>query len=902
MKILNIKTVLGPNVYHHSPVIIMRLDLGVWTEVASNQVPGFLDKLIRLMPGLNQHTCSLGEDGGFVERLRRGTYPAHIIEHIALEFSQLCGIGVSYGKTRYAGKFGYYDVVTRFENEEGMKQALRSAFEMLQCLFNNKEFNLRNAVAEIRKIIMETRLGPSAEAILQAAKKRNIPVRRIGGESLIQMGWGKHRRRVQTAVSNMTNLIAVDLVQDKFLTKQMLKENGIPVPEGFVVTEESDLEKIPSEFNGPFALKPLDGHHGNGVTLHLKSKQELLRAFHASRIFSSKALLEEMCPGKDYRVLVVNGRFVAAAERKPPLVFGDGESSILKLIEQINQDPRRGEGHGSSLTVITIDENLLETLNRQGMDLQSVPTAGKSVMLRENANLSSGGTSKDVTDEVHVDVRHLCERIARIVDLDICGIDMIHHNISEPVTEDCKIIEVNAGPGLRMHLAPAEGEARNIADEIIRMLYPEPSQGRIPIVSVTGTNGKTTTARLLGKILSRQYKNVGMTTSDGVWMGDTKILEGDTTGPQSCLTVLSDPLVEAAVFEVARGGILRGGLAYDWSDVSVVTNIRPDHIGQDGIEDLDDIVWIKSLVAERVKPGGTLILNADDKESCALKDNARVLKFPKKIILFSLNATNLFLNSHLRTNGDACWFDREWIYLKLNGNVNRVIKASEVPCTMGGRADFQISNVLAVVAAASAMGISLEDIQKGLKEFHPAKENLGRLNIYKVGRGYLIVDYGHNPDAVSAIGEFLRGWRGFKKTAIFGLPGDRADHLIERSGLKVSEYFDRLVLRDDFDLRGRQPGEVPQMLQQIIRSNNPEVQCDIILEENQAIETVLDHIAPDEIVVLFYDVLEPVMKVIRQYDPVPIDALPVQPSATATGFDHSRGDEIRELLNKDLNQ
>jgi cyanophycin synthetase len=892
MKILGLRTINGPNVYHSQPVLVMKVDLGTWTDIGSHELPNFTSKLLSLLPGLNQHTCSPGYIGGFRERLERGTYMAHIIEHVAIELSGLAEMPVNYGKTRYAGDPGQYNIVVRFLNEEGMKACLRSAFQLVNSILLQRGFELHEALTEINKIVSRTALGPSGKALYEAAVRRNIPVRRLTQNSLLQLGYGKYRRRLQAAVSDQTGLIASELVQDKDATKSMLAENGIAVPEGEVIRTDLELRSAMQTVRGPYAVKPCDGHHGQGVSLNLRTEAEVAKAFYIAKEFAPEVIIEEMCIGKDFRVLVIGGKFSAASERIPPAVTGDGISTIRQLIDRMNRDPKRGEGHSCVLTQITVDELLLENLRKQNLQMESVPVQGQKIILKENANLSSGGTAVDVTSEVHSEIRSVCERISRIVDLDICGIDVIAQSLSVPLAHShMKVIEVNAGPGLRMHLAPSTGAARNVADDILQMLYPEGSPSRIPIAAVTGTNGKTTTVRLMHKILS-QSSCVGLTTSDGVFIGNDQIQTGDTTGPHSARMVLADPAVEKAVLEVARGGLLRGGLAYDWSDVGVITNIRPDHIGQDGIEDIEDLVWIKSLVAERVRENGVLVLNADDEQSLKIRSRPNIQKIPRKFILYSISEKNQELNSHLQKGGDGCWLKDGWIYVQENKTARRLMAVQELSFTMAGLAQFQVSNALAAVAASRSMGASWDQIVSGMRNFASTSENRGRLNLYQVGEGYLILDYGHNPDAITAMGEMLAQWKGYLKTAVFGLPGDRADHILEMSAEKVAQYFDHLILRDDLDLRGREPGEIPQLVATFVQEKFPQVRCRKILDEHEALKCALDQLQKNEIVVVFYDEFPAVMQVLRQYDPVPISMIPFRDLSASSNSEELFEEEI----------
>lgn len=875
MKVVSIRTNNGPSVYHSRPTLVMTLDLQEWADIPSNEVPDFIENLLKMLPGLSQHTCSPGYVGGFVERLKRGTYMGHIVEHIAIELSNLSGHEISYGKTRYAGQPGLYEVVTRFKNEEGMQECMRQAVSIAKAAVFSETIEIQEIIIQVKKIISETALGPSGQALVDAALKKGIPFRRLGEHSLIQLGYGKNIRRVQAAVSSKTSNIAVEIAQDKFFTKQLLSENFLPVPEGLIIKSISELESAMQQIAAPYAIKPVDGNHGNGVALNLISKEEVARAFQFAQSFSRNVLIEEMCTGKDYRILVIDGVLAAAAERLPPFVVGDGTKTILQLIEKLNLDPRRGEGHMNTLTKIDIDETLLSVINKSNLSLEHILNTGEKIILRENANLSSGGTATDVTDQVHPDIKILCERAARVVGLDICGLDLIHSDISHAPGSSAKIIEVNAGPGLRMHLAPNEGKARPVGERIIDMLYPTKESARIPIVAVTGTNGKTTTVRMIHKVLSSLNACcVGLTTTDGIWIGGKKIFTGDTTGPKSSQLVLSDPTVGTAVLEVARGGLLRGGLAYDWSDVAVVTNISPDHIGQNGIDDLEDLLWIKSLVAERVKENGTVVLNADDELTLSIQDNPRVLRQNPKFFLFSKNEINAVLQNHISAGGSACWIENSWIMVRHNGATQHIAQVHNIPATMGGLAEFQIYNVLASIAACAALGTEPKKAIEVLKTFHSGQENLGRFNIYKIRDSYIVLDYGHNQEALSSVGRIMKKLKGYQKTAVIALPGDRSTKLIKDTAAELSGHYNRFILKDDDDLRGRKSGEVPAIVREEILNKNPSAKTEIILNEIDAVKKALDQAGKNEIIAIFYDNLKNVQSLLLQYDPQPVDSIP----------------------------
>lgn len=864
----------GPSVFHSRPTIVMTLDLERWSEVPSTSVPYFAQSLVNTFPGLAEHSCSKGYEGGFVQRLQNGTYLAHIIEHMALELSTLCGIGVTYGKTRYAGRAGLYEIITRFKNESGMQECLRSAVQIALALLEKKEVVLNDYLGRIRNETSRTALGTTSAALVDAVRKRNIPYRFIGDGSLLQIGHGFKSRRLQTAVTEKTNLISADVAQDKNLTKKILEQNFLPVPLGFIASTEEEVVANLYDLTPPYVVKPLDGNHGRGVCLNLNSLEEVKEAFHFARGISEEIIVEEMCAGSDYRVLVLDGKLIAAAERRPPFVTGDGEKTLSQLIDILNTDPARGAGHDNVLSLIEVDHIIENHLKKLNISLNDVIEKGRVVRLRENANLSSGGTASDVTDIVHPEVVALCERAARIVGLDICGIDLIHKDITLPVSAGAKIIEVNAGPGIRMHIAPSEGKGRPVAEMILEKVMPSPETGRIPIVTVTGTNGKTTTVRLVHKIVSLKHKHVGLTTTDGIWIGKEKIYKGDTTGPRSAQAVLADPLVEFAVLEVARGGILRGGLGYDWSDVAVVTNVSEDHIGQNGIEDMDDLVWIKSLTAERVKEGGTLVLNADDERVLAIRQRPRVIEQALNIFLFTMEKNNAHFLSHIEKGGRGCCVENDWLVYHDGLRAQHILRLKEIPVTLGGKALFNVANVLAASAACISSGISLEQLRTGLKEFKPNEENLGRFNVYKVRDSYVILDYGHNAEAFHWVGHYLNELKGYRKKVIMSLPGDRPDELIKKCAIQVSNFCEEIYFRDDLDLRGRQYLEVPQLCLEALAEAGAYCQASLISQTPAAVYKVIDQLTAGEILVIFYDTLAEILPTILDYDPQPVDYIP----------------------------
>lgn len=862
MRIENIRALRGPNVHHRKPVMALLLQLEELTDQESSDVPGFTDRLLELLPGLNRHHCGRGYEGAFVERLREGTYFGHVVEHVALELAGQLGNEGTYGKTRHADEPGLYLVIVRYSNEAAMRHLLRVSVELVEALTEGRPFDLVPHMQQAQRLLADTELGPSTRAIVDAATARGIPWRRLTDGSLIEFGQGIRRRRIQAAVTGGTSHIAVDAAGDKALTKKLLQEAFLPVPPGSVVTSLEEARSVHRELQEPVVVKPVNGNQGRAVTMNVRTEAELVAAFRKAAAVSEEVLVEEQLTGADYRILVVDGRMVAASRREPCQVRGDGTSSVGQLIDAANQDARRGEGHRKPLTRIEFapDEQL--------PDLERVPEQGERVLLRHTANLSQGGTAVDVTDEVHPATRRLCERAARVIGLDICGLDLIAADISAPL--EGGIVEVNASPGLRMHLYPSEGRPRPVGAAIMNMLYPPGETGRIPLCAVTGTNGKTTVTRLLGHILAQEGRHVGMTTTEGIQLGTERIAEGDLTGAASARLVLADPTVEAAVLECARGGILRRGLGYDWSDVAVITNIRMDHVGQDGIEDIEDLVWIKSLVAERVREGGTLVLNADDEESAALADSDRVRELPRRIIYFAMDATSPRLRRHLTAGGTA-YFVRNGVLVEAVGNREaQLARVSHVPLTMNGTARFQIANCLAAAAAARAMGVSIRVVRNGLASFNSNRHNPGRNNVWRLGQGHVVLDYGHNSDAFRAAAQMVGSWKR-PVIAIAGVPGDRADSVIREAGEALADGFTNLWIKEDKDLRGRQPGEVAQLLARTIRTANPSAECRITLDEVDALREALNQVRTGSTALLFFERRELVTRLLEEAGAVQVD-------------------------------
>jgi cyanophycin synthetase len=839
VRLTDLRHLSGPNVYTAKPVTVARLELDELTGQETTGYPGFAGRLTALLPGLAEHHCAAGRPGGFIDALARGTYFGHVTEHVALELSRLAGREVCLGRTEWAGADGRYDVVMECPQDEppdsGVAgELLRTAMRAVREVLAKREPELDADVTGISLMVERERLGVSTAAIAAAARSRGIPVRRIGNLSMLRLGYGCYRRLVCAALTEQTSAVGVDIASDKVLTKQLLSSAGIPVPDGVVAWNAQEAAEALGLLGGPVVIKPRNGNHGGGVTVSVTTARQAADAYAQASTAGGAVIVERFIPGRDYRVLVVDGRVVAAAELRPASVTGDGARNIGQLIALANADPRRGRGHARELTTIALDDAVLAHLAGQGLDAWSVPASGQTVALRRNANLSTGGTSRDVTDLVHDDVAEMCRRAAAAGGLDICGIDVRLADIRAPLLHGGgphgpagpgAVIELNACPGLRMHLSPAEGAARDVAGAVIDRLYPPGAPSRVPVVAVTGTNGKTTTVRMIGHILRQAGLRVGMSTTDGVYSGGRLVYRADASGPRSAQMVLDDTGAEAAVLETARGGIIRGGLGYQQADVAVITNITADHLGSDGVDDLDELINVKALVAEEIRRGGTVVLNADDPATAALAERPAVLRHAPDIRYFGLTPGHRLVRRHLRSGGLA--------YEVADGQLTEIedarhrvlIGLDELPGAFGGRAPHVVANALAAVAACRALGVSAKDIRHALATFTPGEANPGRGNLYLAAGSPVIVDYGHNAAALAATGAMISNVWGGRAAAAITLPGDRRDDLIMASATAVAAWFTAVVVYEDRDKRGRKPGEMTELITAALRRARPDIHC-----------------------------------------------------------------------------
>jgi len=854
MKILKTQTLRGPNFWsiRYPKLVIIRLDLEELAEKPSDQIPRFYEGLVELLPSLVEHFCSPGCRGGFLSRVHEGTMMGHIAEHVALELQTLAGISVGFGRTRETSTPGVYQVVIEYQNEQAGRYAARAAVRICQSLADTGHYSaeeLKKDLADLHELALEAALGPSTDHIVQAAEARGVPWFPLSTRFLIQLGYGVHQKRIQASLSSGTGILGVELASDKEGTKRLLGDLGVPVPRGTVIYYLDELEQAIADVGGfPIVIKPLDGNHGRGITININSLVVAKEAYEAAQdeSKSKSVIVERFYVGRDHRILLVGGKLAAVAERVPANVIGDGKSTVAELVEITNRDPRRGAGHENVLTQIELDRSAFQLLEQQGYSIDSILPPGQMCYLKATANLSTGGIAIDRTDDIHPENVWIAERVARIIGLDIAGIDMVTLDISKPMREvNAVIVEVNAAPGLRMHFSPSEGTARNVGEAIIDMLFPAGSPSRVPLIAVTGTNGKTTTNRLIAHIFRQTGQVVGYTTTDGIYIGDYMVEKGDTTGPQSAQVILQDPTVEVAVLETARGGLLRSGLGFSQCDVGVVLNVAADHLGIGDIDTVEDLAHLKSVVVETASPNGYAVLNADDPLVSAM---ARRVK--AQIAYFSMNPENEIVKTHTQQGGLAAVYESGYISILKGDWTLRIEQAVNVPLTMGGRAPFMIANALAACLAAFAQGVPIEEIRAGLATFQAsANQTPGRMNLFNLGEFHALVDYAHNPHSYEALGGFVRNWQG-ERIGIVGGPGDRRDEDFITLGRLSAAIFDRIYVKEDDDTRGRPRGNAAELIVEGIRQIQPNLNYEVCLNETEAVNTALDRAPKDSLVVI----------------------------------------------------
>ncbi len=867
MKIREIRAMRGPNYWsiRRHFLIVMKLDLEEMEERPSNLIDGFSERLEKMFPSMYEHECSEGCPGGFFNRVKEGTWMGHVVEHIALEIQTLAAMDVGFGRTRSTSEHGVYNVVFAYMEEKVGIYAAKAAVRIVEALVDDEIYDLEDDIQTMREIREDERLGPSTGSIVQEAAARGIPWIRLNRHSLVMLGYGKNQKRIQATVTSNTGSIAVEIACDKEETKNLLEAANISVPKGRIIYDEEDLDRAIDSIGYPMVIKPVNGNHGRGATINIRSREEAIDALAAAKKISRAVICEKFITGFDHRVLVIDYKFVAAAKRTPALVVGDGKSRIMALIDAVNKDPRRGYGHEKVLTSIKVDDNTKQILKERDLTLDSILPKDEILFLKSTANISTGGTATDVTDQVHPHNVFMAERIARIIGLDVCGIDIMTDDISLPISETGgAILEVNAAPGFRMHLAPTEGLPRNVAEPVIDMLFPPGAEIRIPIVAITGTNGKTTTTRLMAHIAKTAGYKVGFTTTDGIYIQNIMMQRGDCTGPLSAEFVLKDPTVDFAVLETARGGILRAGLGFHKCDIGIVTNVAADHLGLKDINTLEDMARVKSIVPEAVMPSGYAILNADDE---LVYNMAKGLDC--NVAYFSMDENNALVAKHCSKGGLAAIAENGYITICKGTWKIRVEKIINIPLTFRGKAAFMIQNILPAVLASFIRNFDIGDIRLALDTFIPSPiQTPGRMNLFEFKKYSVMVDYAHNPAGFLAISKFLEKIDATPKIGIIAGVGDRRDADIFALGALAAKMFDEIVIRQDRNLRGRSENEIINLMVEGMHSVDPKKKHVVIPSEPEAIDYAFKNAKKGSFIVICSDVVPDALDQVMKYKDV----------------------------------
>jgi len=864
MKILKIQALRGPNIWSISrkKLIQMRLDLEEMEQFPTDKIDGFSQRIEAMFPTMYEHRCSEGEAGGFFSRIKRGTWMGHVIEHIALETQSLAGMETGFGRTRETKTLGTYNVVFSYTEENVGMFAAESAVRIAEALIAATEYDLEADIQAMREIRERVRLGPSTGSIVEEAVSRDIPWIRLGTNSLVQLGYGINQMRFQATITCKTSNIAVDIACNKEETKRLLNLASIPVAAGSICVDLEDLETTVAKIGYPIVLKPLDGNHGKGASINITNWEDAVEGLLFAQQYGRRVIVEKFITGFDFRVLVIDNKLVAAAKRVPAHVIGNGKSTIQELIDVTNEDPRRGYGHENVLTQIDVDRDTLDLLKKSEMTLETVAKSGEIIYLKSTANLSTGGTSVDVTDMMHPENIFLAERISRVIGLDVCGVDIMAENLTQPLKENggC-ILEVNAAPGFRMHLAPSEGLPRNVAAPVIDMLYPPGKPSRIPIIAVTGTNGKTTTTRLLAHIVKNNGYKVGFTTSDGIYIQNHLMEKGDTTGPISAEYILKDPTVEFAVLETARGGILRSGMGFSRCDIAVITNIQEDHLGISDIHNLKDLARVKSTVAESVKKDGWAVLNGDDPECIVIGS-----KLKCNVAYFSLDEDQPFIKNLSKEGKIVAVFENGFLTVKKGEWKIRVERVSHVPLTLGGKAKFMIANALAATLASYLWGFKTEDISLSLQTFIPGvAQTPGRMNIFEFKRFKVLIDFAHNASGYLGVEDYLSSVEANKKIGIIAGVGDRRDEDIRECAKIAGRMFDHIIIRQEKHLRGRSEQELIDLILEGIELSGNNVTYEIIPKEVEAIRHAINSAEEGTFITALSDVVTNAIEIVQHY-------------------------------------
>ncbi|HEY3011473.1 MAG TPA: cyanophycin synthetase [Gemmatimonadales bacterium] len=885
MRILDKAVFVGPSLFAHFPVIRLDIDLGPLEEWPSGRLGSrFTDALLATLPGLKDHTCSYGKAGGFVRRLTEGegTWMGHILEHVAIELQNIAGETVTFGKTRSHGPVGHYYVIYQYEQEDVGVEAGRLGLILLHSLLPRElrpedslsdGFDFAVERDEFIRFAQRRALGPSTMALVRAAEERRIPWIRLNDQSLIQFGHGRYQQRIQATVTSRTSHIAVELASDKEETNRILGNLGLPVPQQRLVQHADDAVAAAERIGFPVVVKPYNANHGRGISIHLTSAEQVRAAFEVAREHSRNVIVESFISGEDHRMLVINGELVAVAKRVPGHVVGDGKRTIAQLVDEVNQDPRRGVGHEKVLTRLLFDHQAEALLAHKGYTRETIPPSGERVFLRSTGNLSTGGTATDMTDLVHPDNVEMAVRAVKAIGLDVGGVDFL----TGDVTESYKVIggaicEVNAGPGFRMHMAPSEGRPRDVGGPVMDMLFPPGTPSRIPIAAVTGTNGKTTTARMLAHLQKLAGHHVGLTSTDGVYIDGQRTVAGDMTGPMATRMVLSDPSVDVAVLEIARGGLLRAGMGVRHCDVGAVLNVKADHLGLRGIGTVEQLAEVKRIVVEVARD--TAILNADDPLCLKMADYTEA----KHLCYVTTDPTHELVGEHIQAGGRGMVLESgikgQMITLYDHGAHIPLLWTHLIPATLEGRAMHNVQNAMFAAAMAFSLGLKLEDIRHGLRTFDTTFfQAPGRMNLYDEHPFKVILDYGHNPAAVEAMCQLVdRLDVPGRRLCVVAVPGDRRDEDIFEIGRIAAGRFQRYICRRDDQLRGRRPDEVPQLLREALMANGvPDHEISVIPDEQAAVDAALREAEAGDLLLIFADAITRSWKQVIQFRP---DAAP----------------------------
>jgi len=862
MNILNINVMSGPNMWSvkRPRLVVMELDIGDLEDRPTNKIEGFYERITTLMPSLYEHYCSEDEPGGFFTRLKDGTWIGHVIEHIAIELQVMAGIEAGFGQTRGTGTEGHYFVVFDCADEESGRLAAEKAVLIVQNLVDGTETDMNQHIEEIRMENLKNSPGPSTASIVKEAAARNIPVIKLEDCSTWQLGYGCNQKRISATITSLTSHTAVEIVCDKEICRDLLMSMSVPIAEGAAIESMDELKDLVDTLGFPLVIKPVNGNQGRGVTTEVTTFEQAEKAFEFASTISERVIVERYIPGFDYRLLMIDGKLAAAAKRTPAHVVGDGKSTVQQLINKINGDPKRGDGHEKVLTKIHTGPTTTIILSQKNYTLNTVLKMNEILYLDYAANLSKGGTAEDVTDHVHPDVIKTAERVSKITGLDICGIDLMANTLTKPLAETGGVVlEVNAAPGFRMHLNPSKGPPRNVASPVIDMLFPEGKSSRIPIMAVTGTNGKTTTTRLISHIMKEAGRRVGYTTTEGVYVNDQVLMKGDCGGPKSAQLILKDPTVDTAVLECARGGILRAGLGFDRCDAAVVTNVAADHLGMKGIHTLDQMADLKSVVPESVHSDGFAVLNADDDRVYAMRKNVQCTT-----VLFSMEDDSPRLISHRKAGGLCAVYTDKAITIWDGPNTYTIENIENIPLSFGGRAGFMIENILAAVATAYSQKVSPEVIRNSLRSFMPSPEQTpGRMNLFQFKNYEVLVDYCHNAAGLVAIKEFIDNSSYLYKTGIICGIGDRREEDSFELGRLSAELFCKIIIREDSDLRGKATGETTAIVKRGIESScfNPPLVS--IPNEKQALLFAMENALPGTLVMLCVENIEEITSMLK---------------------------------------